>query len=330
MKKILLFSLVLVNALCICAQTVSTASVSFRYCAPRYFEQSATIPNSLFPYTVGGVTYTKPESTTTIHSDVNGCDSVVTVAVIGFNPLFTVASGRTVTFSKGNLQYQASTNTWRMASRQWRYIGEEGGNVDPSKNQTEWIDLFSYGASGFNNVYPYLYANQASLYPSGDIANTNYDWGFYNVLQESPAQGWRVLTNDEWNYLFKTRTNCSAKYSIGMVNDTIGLIILPDTWTLPTDLSFTPQATEATANQYTLAQWEKMELAGAVFLPTCGQRVDGYLSGYSAGVLGNYWASTKNGSDFGTFHFNSNTGGILVYGAPSSAGQGVRLVKTVQ
>ncbi|MBO4585019.1 MAG: hypothetical protein J5675_00245, partial [Bacteroidales bacterium] len=40
------------------------------------------------------------------------------------NGVFTVnKDGGTVYFSKGNLQYQASTKTWRFAENQWDYVG---------------------------------------------------------------------------------------------------------------------------------------------------------------------------------------------------------------
>ena len=39
--------------------------------------------------------------------------------------LFTINSnGDQVYFSQGNLQYQASTNTWRFATNQWDYVGD--------------------------------------------------------------------------------------------------------------------------------------------------------------------------------------------------------------
>ena len=39
--------------------------------------------------------------------------------------LFTInVSGEKVVFSQGNLQYQASTNTWRFAEHQYDYIGK--------------------------------------------------------------------------------------------------------------------------------------------------------------------------------------------------------------
>ena len=38
--------------------------------------------------------------------------------------LFTINDqGGKVYFSQGNLQYQASTNTWRFAEHQWNYVG---------------------------------------------------------------------------------------------------------------------------------------------------------------------------------------------------------------
>lgn len=36
---------------------------------------------------------------------------------------FSVNSTQQVYFSKGNLQYQASTKTWRFAEHQWDFIG---------------------------------------------------------------------------------------------------------------------------------------------------------------------------------------------------------------
>ena len=46
------------------------------------------------------------------------------------NSLFTInADGDQVYFSQGNLQYQASTNTWRFATNQYDYIGSDNSNI---------------------------------------------------------------------------------------------------------------------------------------------------------------------------------------------------------
>mgnify|MGYP007102081818 FL=1 len=69
--------------------------------------------------------------------------------------------GDHVVFAKGNLQYQASTNTWRFADNQYDFVGnEKKGNVfvgetkcsntQISESYAGWIDMFCYGASGYN------------------------------------------------------------------------------------------------------------------------------------------------------------------------------------
>jgi len=64
--------------------------------------------------------------------------------------LFSVAAGRTVHFSKGNLQYQASTGTWQFANNQYDCIGNVAGNNTKTERDTQsaWIDLFGWGATG--------------------------------------------------------------------------------------------------------------------------------------------------------------------------------------
>ena len=64
---------------------------------------------------------------------------------------FTVNSeGKQVYFSQGNLQYQASTNTWRFAENQYDAIGNDNSNI--SSTNEGWIDLFGWGTSGYNNT----------------------------------------------------------------------------------------------------------------------------------------------------------------------------------
>ncbi|MBQ3676229.1 MAG: hypothetical protein II926_02525, partial [Bacteroidales bacterium] len=42
---------------------------------------------------------------------------------------FSVSADKKVYFSKGNLQYQASTGTWRFAENQYDIIGEDNANI---------------------------------------------------------------------------------------------------------------------------------------------------------------------------------------------------------
>ena len=50
----------------------------------------------------------------------------------GLSGKFSVSSGKQVQFSKGNLQYKASTNTWRFAEHQWDMVGMGYGQTNTS------------------------------------------------------------------------------------------------------------------------------------------------------------------------------------------------------
>ncbi|MBQ3717519.1 MAG: hypothetical protein II901_03965 [Paludibacteraceae bacterium] len=83
------------------------------------------------------------------------------------NGTFTVdANGRQVRFSRGNLQYQASTNIWRFADKQYDFIGLDNENMSASYDG--WIDLFGWGTG--NN--PTL--DETAKYTA---YNSFVDWG---------------------------------------------------------------------------------------------------------------------------------------------------------
>ena len=228
-----------------------------------------------------------------------GCQKEEITPIIpdGWLPgLFSVSATKQVHFSQGNLQYQASTNTWRFAEHQYDYVGTQtpdrfhgyyGGNVSGSDNSnisstySGWIDLFGWG-TGDN---PTLASMDDADY------STFVDWGCNPISNGgNAAHLWRTLTNAEWYYLLEGRPNASSKFATGNINGVGGLIILPDNWTQPSECAFTSGfAPDWTLNSYTLAQWEQMEDAGAVFLPAAGERSGAYV--VYAGRFGIYWSS---------------------------------------
>lgn len=222
---------------------------------------------------------------------------------------FSVSDSTKVYFSQGNLQYQASTNTWRFAEHQWDFVGdsiygtvyEKGINSDNAKispTYDGWIDLFGWGTSGYNGKNPYMTSTGYSDYGDGtnDIAGTNYDWGVYNKISNggNAAGMWRTLTKDEWVYVINTRTDASNKKGVATVNSVPGLILLPDEWTLPADVTFTSGANgDFAQNTYSAEEWTKMEANGAVFLPAAGYRNGANVS--NVGTYGDYWSSSYIG-----------------------------------
>ena len=232
--------------------------------------------------------------------------------------LFSVSATKQVHFSQGNLQYQASTNTWRFAEHQYDYVGTQtadrygyyGGNVSGSDNRSisstysGWIDLFGWGTG----------SNPTLSSPSFEDYGTFMDWGCNAISNGGNTTNlWRTLTIAEWNYLLNTRTEASSKCGTGNINGVGGLIILPDSWTLPSECSFTSgfcspsgdNYPDWTHNSYTLAQWAQMEAAGAVFLPAAGYRLGTYV--HDVGNFGGYWSSTPYSEYYASnMDFNSN------------------------
>lgn len=247
--------------------------------------------------------------------------SIVMPPMGAINSLFTINnSGDQVMFSFGNLQYQASSNTWRFATNQYDYVGGGlyHGNVTGSDNNSisstynGWIDLFGWGTSGYNhgavcyqpwstsntNEDYYVYGNQSyNLYDNTGQA----DWG-YNTISNggNTANTWRTLTCEEWDYVFNTRSTTSGiRYAKAIVNDVNGVILLPDNWSaVYYTLNNTNDGTvDYTVNTISSSDWTTLEAKGVVFLPAAGGRSGTETS--SVNQLGKYWSASKR-------HFNDN------------------------
>ena len=224
---------------------------------------------------------------------------------------FTVAEGKQIQFSKGNLQYHCKNHVWQFAENQYDTIG--GANTNIADDYNGWIDLFGWGTG--NN--PTLATNPADDY------STFTDWG----TRIGEPDEWRTLTDDEMEYLLHTRS--TTLFGMGTVNNVKGLFILPDNWTdpKPNGVSFNPSTEHGlnyedhgaysnhggtdnfSWNAYTKDDWEAMEAAGAVFLPTAGYRIapaegEPITKVVDVNVVGVYWTSGTSGSDALAFYFN--------------------------
>ena len=209
---------------------------------------------------------------------------------------FKVSTSKSVRFSKGNLQYQASTKTWKFAENQFDFMGEN--NLHVSENYMGWIDLFGWGTSGYDEKYPWMTSSENRLYGDGskDITATEYDWGIYNAISNGGNQQgmWHLLTANEWSYLRTGRPNASKLRSKATVCGVEGLILLPDDFELPDGVSFDADA-NYNSNIYDTKDWQAMENAGAVFLPAVNyRRKDEYgrYVLYSSASYRYYWTSS--------------------------------------
>ena len=218
--------------------------------------------------------------------------------------LFSVSATQQVYFSQGNLQYKASTNTWRFAENQFDYIGD--GNANVSSTYDGWIDLFGWGTSGYDHgavaYQPWRTdQNSANYYAYGGLYHLNNqtgqaDWGYNSISNGGNMENqWHTLTKDQWNYVFDTRnTSSGVRYAKANVNGINGVILLPDNW----DVNYyTLNGINVSSfcyfdiNTISLNTWlNDFEANGAVFLPAAGYRDVKTIGGVNS--EGWYWSAT--------------------------------------
>ena len=238
---------------------------------------------------------------------------------------FSISDSKQVTFSKGNLQYTQSTNTWSFAENQYDYLGEANIAIDADV-LADKVDLFGWstGATNFG---------VSTSEDNKDYSGSFVDWGRNKIGNDAPNT-WRTLTEDEWDYVVFIRPNASSLKGVAQVNGMNGLILLPDNWTCPAGVTFksgfhSNYGAEyyAAYQTFTVAEWSKLEAAGAVFLPAAGCRFGSGV--YYVQFRGYYWSATENDSDIAySLSFRSDEAGMGNYNRFFS--QSVRLVKDLQ
>lgn len=274
-----------------------------------------------------------------------------------------------VYFSKGNLQYQASTNTWRFAEHQYDFVGGveqfeniEYGNVyengvkcsnnEISSSYNGWIDLFAWGTSGWDSGNTYyqpwdyttnggdeinrLYGPPGSHHLTG--AYSNSDWGVYNAIINGGNNSglWRTLTKSEWDYVFNKRNTISGiLYAKANVNGVNGVILLPDDWNANIYIlkDFNQSDVGYDSNVISNDQWSVLQSFGVVFLPAAGMRNAKNMS-YLSNVVGfgsggQYWSSWCYDRLY-SYYIRFNTREIVLSEAGRNRGRSVRLVCPVE
>ena len=278
-----------------------------------------------------------------------------------FHPFTVNGDGGQVSFSQGNLQYQPQPDkAFRFAAKQNEYLGEENHNT--SCMYEGWIDLYNYGLGKNPTMVCGNCFEQCGQMdeddefdsptrrntPMGENVPPFEEFGTANnPIANGGNDTWRTMTADEWEYLFTGRDN--GLFGFGKVDGVNGMIVLPDDWTLPNGCSFVPAAGKMTLSDgvytstntetvyshntyYTTNQsWQRMEAAGAVFLPAAGVRSgnnDKECSDLSA--AGYYMSSTEdvNNSADNVFILRFDNAVFRPkFSTPWEAGHSVRLVK---
>lgn len=246
--------------------------------------------------------------------------------------VFSVAPGRKVSFSPGNLQaiigaqnadgHTYCVTSWRFAPDQWTVVGSGTAFVPGSV-----FDLFGWVGSSAEvssyGVCDMTEAEAAKYYGTSSGDTLMEDWGSIPGVRQACGEGWRTPSSAEWLYLLWERPGAENLYGYGSIAGMNGLIILPDTFILPETCSWTP-GVSSYANAFTLGargtsgSWYDMEAAGAVFL-----RAGNCRYGIATGGPDNdafYWTSTPFDGDeakplvFGDGWQQFDTARLRIYG----------------
>ncbi len=229
--------------------------------------------------------------------------------------LFSVGPNRQVSFAPGNLQYLPINATWQFAAKQTDYIGMD--NKLFSATYDGWVDLLTWG-----NALP----TNNTLYDPTVFR----DWGEQIIGPDTPNT-WRTLTSDEWQYLCFSRNQAAQRIAIACVDGINGLILLPDSWGTPEGIDlrcgFSNMAGQSAFAQWqtiSLKHWEKLQHAGAIFLPAAGLRIDSGV--YTLQYDGYYWAASAHNTNY-SFCLVFDAQGVKLDSDSRHYGMAVRLVK---
>ena len=219
--------------------------------------------------------------------------------------MFSMSTEKRIVFAPGNVQYICSEGEpyWRFAKHQFDVLK----NVNEQKYGDANVDRDRFGWGTAN--MPYQVSQKNSDYPAFD------EWG--DKLGMEGGYKWHTPRCYEWKYVLYERnaTKLNGVYNARYARARIalgkneedreyvnGLIIFPDVYNHPEDVDLPAKESinYTTNNQhygyaentYTVEKWEKMEAAGAVFLPAAGQRIytDGNLGFTEVGEGGHYWS----------------------------------------
>ena len=242
--------------------------------------------------------------------------------------------GDTAVFSRGNLQHQLSTNTWRAAEHQYDWAGVAANKQMGNPNYDGWVDLFSWSIGAENN-----YGATSAYHPSLYFNKEFVDWGGLFTGD------WSTLSINEWYFMLYNRPNADNLWGMAMIGDTLGMVLLPGDWTNPSGVTFVPGTMPTTdmwedadcldptqadkdhwrlnkanmpANKFTEEEWAILEEAGAVFCPYGGRRSGGYGNHtnrldetvdyeynytYWENYYGAYWTSTVHNAAEGKVYW---------------------------
>ena len=242
--------------------------------------------------------------------DVNLPENSGSTAPVGTSgALFSVSDTKQVYIATSNLMWSGTTTggTYSLMENPWTTIETTGDVLSMPENYgvnattPVQVSLFGWGTPD----QPYLTTDDNTKYASTGFI----DWG--TMYDDG---NWRCLTSAEWLYvLTRDAAGFGKGFGFATVNNVHGLILIPDSFSTPTGLTFTTgRANEFDTNVYSAAEWASMQTAGAVFLPAAGYRDPSSERVVDVGSIIEYWSSISQNDNVAYCLFYSNSYGLNI------------------
>lgn len=190
---------------------------------------------------------------------------------------FSVGENKKVRFSKGNLYWNGSV--FKMEAQQYDCPKSWDANHIAHFYWSPWnTDAQTTATTTRTSINGEFFTNESSTTPNPKFIASSLE-GVY-----------RILSENEWNYLLNSRENASKLYKTGVTVCGVSncLVIAPDNW-------YETGATEAQEldKNFSFDSWNFGQNNGLVCLPPTGERDNSNTSLISeAGNSGIYWTSS--------------------------------------
>jgi len=225
-------------------------------------------------------------------SVINRNEYIGTVAAC--HNLFSVAQGKYVNFSRGNLQASADNSgnytIWSFAENQYEsLLGSNVKTIPDPQDDTKQITVLNdkidlFGWSAYNTTAKWGISTSAN---NTDYAGPFVDWGSNSdLISTELGSGWRTLTIGEWEYICNrpTKPNKKIKRSVTVCDVTNCVVLAPDNYSAEIESS------------YNTSTWSAAEKEGLVCLPPTGYR-QGVGIDEDELTYNYYWSSTTNNDE---------------------------------
>lgn len=188
---------------------------------------------------------------------------------------FSVSATKTVHFSRGNLYYDGSA--FKFETNQYEF---------PSTWNASHVGHF-YWSKDASVAYVVEYEDDSASEDDVFFTNATAETAKADFTVNGVTGQYRTLSENEWNYLFKSRSNASTlyKYGVTVIGKANCVVIAPDNW----DTSANPLQAS-----YDADAWATAESAGLVCLPAAGARDGSDVR--IVGDVGFYWSSSADDS----------------------------------